>query len=355
MRMNAGKSLAELALAVVLLCQRQKGAYMRVVIGVLCVVVTWGLVGCGGDSKSAAGPEGAVIPEAPVLRVTQIGDGEVQLNWGAVADEGDVIYVVYRSAEGATAAPVDSTFRTQFGDRGLEYAVEYTYYVTAVDDFGREGPRSNSVSGQPFNNLAPLAPTTLRAVAHNIQIFQQLEIALDWDANGEADLVGYRVYRAPDRAFLPASTQMLAEVETPRYIDRAIEVGTVYYYRVTAFDRGQKESAASTEASDVALPIPELVEPVQGALASSQASFVWRAVPEALSYRVVVTTSPTSGEISDMALTTDTTAVFSGRALTGGQQSMLESGRIYYWKVIASTREGGIENSVSAVEDFKVR
>ena len=138
-------------------------------------------------------------------------------------------------------------------------------------------------------------------------------------------------------------------------LDRAIEVGTSYYYQVTAFDRGNKESAGSVGASDLALPLPELVEPITGQLASAQTVFSWRPVSGALSYRVIVTTSPTSGEISDMELTADTMAVFNGRTVSGGAQEMLESGEIYYWKVIASTRDGGVENSVSAIEDFKVR
>lgn len=313
------------------------------------------LSACSGGNESTAGPEEVSLPEAPVLRVSQIGDGEIRLVWEAVASEGDVIYVVYRSVQGDEAAVVDSTFRTQYGDRGLEYESEYAYYVVAVDDFGREGPRSNSVSGQPFNNLAPLAPTELRAVARNIQLLGQLQIALDWSANGEADLVGYRVYRSTDASFVPTSSLLIAEVETPRYIDSAVAVGTAYYYQITAYDRGNKESAGSVGASDVALPLPELVDPIAGQLTSAQTVFSWRPVLGARSYRVIVTTSPTSGEISDMALTADTTAVFRGRTLSGSGEQTLASGEIYYWKVVASTREGGVENSVSAIEDFKVR
>ena len=313
------------------------------------------LCACSGGNKSTVGPKEASLLEASVLRVSQIGDGEIRLSWQAVADEGDVVYVIYRSVQGSEAVVVDSTFRTQYGDRELEYESEYAYYVVAVDDFGREGPRSNSVSGQPFNNLAPLAPTELRAVGRNISLLDQLEIALDWAANGEADLVGYRVYRSVDASFTPTSDLLIAEVETPRYIDRAIEVGTSYYYQVTAFDRGNKESAGSVGASDLALPLPELVEPITGQLASAKTVFSWRPVAGALSYRVIVTTSPTSGEVSDMELTADTTAVFNGRTLLGSAQEALVSGEIYYWKVIASTRDGGVENSVSAIEDFKVR
>lgn len=315
-----------------------------------------GVYSCGGSDNSGAGLEDTNAPPAPArLRVEKIGDGEIQLRWGAVAAEGDVLYVVYRGEDDEEVAAVDSTFRTDFGDRGLEYESEYTYYVTAVDDFGREGARSNSVSGQPFNNLAPLAPTTLRAIAHNIKIFDQLDIALDWAANEEADLVGYRVYRSTEEDFMVAGAQVRAEVETPRFVDSEVEVGTVYYYRVTAYDRGNKESEGSIGTRDVALPLPELVSPVLGELTPAQTVFVWNSIPEALAYRVIVTTSPSSGEISDMDLTGDTTAVFKGRVLSGNTTAELESGTVYHWKVVASTKEGGVENSVSDVADFKIR
>ena len=70
---------------------------------------------------------------------------------------------------------------------------------------------------------------------------------------------------------------------------------------------------------------------------------------------MIVTTSPTSGEISAVPLTSDTSAVFVGRTVSGRETASLESGQLYYWKLISSTRENGQENSVSRVESFKIR
>ena len=78
----------------------------------------------------------------------------------------------------------------------------------------------------------------------------------------------------------------------------------------------------------MALPLVQLVAPVTGELTSSQPTFIWHTLPEALSYRVVVTTDPGSGEVS---------------------------GEEYWGKVVASTNGGGVENSVSKVESFKIR
>lgn len=311
---------------------------------------------CGSGGGTGTSP--ALVggpPQAPgELRVERIGDGEVWLNWAASVDEGDVLYIVYRAVGDSAAAAVDSTFRTSFQDRALQYELEYTYYVTALNTAGGESEPSNSVSGQPFNNLAPLAPTALRAVAHHIEIIDQLDIVLDWAENGEADLVGYRVYRSTEEGFSIGEAALRSEVFEARFVDGEVVIGTVYYYRVTAVDRGGKESAVSAEVRDVALPLPELVSPVAGELTSTPPTFVWNAIAEVRSFRVVVTTSPTSGEVSDMPLTSDTTAVFAAR-VSGGSTIELESGQIYYWKVVASTHDGGVENSVSRVESFKIR
>ena len=177
---------------------------------------------------------------------------------------------------------------------------------------------------------------------------------LDWAENGEADLAGYRVYRSTEGGLAPDATLLQREVVVPRFVDEDIEVGTVYYYLITAFDRGGKESAVSTEVRDVALPLPVLLDPVAGGLVPAEPTFIWGSMAEAHSFRVVVTSSPTSGEVSAMPLTSDTTAVFVAR-VEAGSAVELASGQIYYWKVVASTQEGGVENSVSQVESFKIR
>ncbi len=328
---------------------------MKRLIFVWVLGIAAGMAACGGDSSEGPqlGPD-VVAPDRPSnLEVGKIGDGEIQLTWAAPSDSDWTFFIVYRAEATGAAVALDSTFQAQFADRNLEYEVEYTYHVTAVDGANNESGPSNSVSGQPFNTLSPQAPTGLRAGARNIVIFDQLDILLDWNDNTEADLDLYRLYRATESDFSDVIPR--AEVVEPRFIDEEVEVGMRYFYRVTAVDRGDKESVASQSVSDVALEVPVLTEPLQGALASPTPTFQWQAVPEVLTYQVIVTTSPTSGEISDVPLTSDTTAVFQGRSVSPDSTAALESGEIYYWKVIASTRTSGVENSVSIVESFKVR
>ena len=318
------------------------------------IVVVVGLWHCGGDGEKGSSPVATVDPpQVPrALSVERIGDGEVWLNWQATEGEDEVLYVVYRSVGDDAAVAIDSTFQTRYKDQGLQYELEYTYRVTAINGGGESEP-SNAVSGQPLNSLTPQVPTAVRAVAHHLEVLGQLDITLDWSENPETDLVGYRVYRSTEAGFTPSVEHLLMQVSGPGFIDEEIEVGTVYYYRITAIDGGGKESNASEEVSDVALPSPVLLVPVAGAETAAPLTFTWSRLPEARAFRVIVTTSLTSGEVSDMPLTSDTTAVFTGR-IKEGRLVTLEPGQVYYWKVVASTHAAGAENSVSRVESFRV-
>ena len=318
------------------------------------IVVVIGLWHCGDDGEKGTSPVATVDPpQVPrTLSVERIGDGEVWLNWQAVEGEDEVLYVVYRSVGDDAAVAIDSTFQTRYKDQGLQYELEYTYRVTAINGGGESEP-SNAVSGQPLNSLTPQVPTAVRAVAHHLEVLGQLDITLDWSENPETDLVGYRVYRSTAAGFTPSVEHLLMQVSGPGFIDEEIEVGTVYYYRITAIDGGGKESNASEEVSDVALPSPVLLVPVAGEETAAPLTFTWSRLPEARVFRVIVTTSLISGEVSDMPLTSDTTAVFTGR-IKEGRLVSLEPGQVYYWKVVASTHIEGVENSVSRVESFKV-
>ena len=318
------------------------------------IVVVVGLWHCGGDGEKGTSPVATVDPpQAPrALSVERIGDGEVWLNWQAAEGADEVLYVVYRSVGNDASVAIDSTFQTRYKDRGLRYELEYTYRVTAINGGGESDP-SNAISGQPLNSLTPQVPTAVRAVAHHLEVLGQLGIALDWADNEETDLSGYRVYRSTEQGFTPTVEHLLMQVSGPSFIDAEVEVGRVYYYRITAIDLGGKESNASEEVSDVALPSPVLLVPVAGEETSAPLTFTWSRLPEARAFRVIVTTSLTSGEVSDMPLTSDTTAVFTGR-IKEGRLVSLEPGQVYYWKVVASTHTEGIENSVSRVESFKV-
>ncbi len=72
-------------------------------------------------------------------------------------------------------------------------------------------------------------------------------VALVWEPDSDADLAGYRVYRAVN----DGAWQKLADVNTiPTYTDTTVEHGKSYRYAVSAFDK-----AAKVNESDRSVPV----------------------------------------------------------------------------------------------------
>jgi hypothetical protein len=114
----------------------------------------------------------------------------------------------------------------------------YSWRARAVDA-NQAGPWMPSAHFSVAVNVPPAAPTGLSAVPGNAQV------ALNWNASPEPDVIGYRVYRALT-AGGPYSA--LGDVTTPQHLDTGLTNGVTYFYVVTALD-GTYESARSNEAA----------------------------------------------------------------------------------------------------------
>lgn len=83
------------------------------------------------------------------------------------------------------------------------------------------------------DTAAPATPTGLRVLAGNGWA------DVSWDANTEADLLGYDIYRRVGAgAWAKLNDKPLAN---PRYLDKPLTNGTTYEYRVTAVDNSVNE------------------------------------------------------------------------------------------------------------------
>ena len=74
-------------------------------------------------------------------------------------------------------------------------------------------------------------------------------MALNWTANGEADLSGYRVYRATTTPVPTTGTPLNGAtlLTSPSYTDATALNDTAYHYVVVAVDSGGNASAASSD------------------------------------------------------------------------------------------------------------
>jgi len=86
---------------------------------------------------------------------------------------------------------------------------------------------SAPASGYSTDDLAPAMPEAFTGE------YAAGTAVLHWQANGEADLAGYRLYRVPTPDFEPGPEYLVAEQTATDYVDAA---GTRYYYKLCAVD-----------------------------------------------------------------------------------------------------------------------
>jgi len=122
----------------------------------------------------------------------------------------------------------------------------------AVDDSGNLEVATAAITITVGDATPPAAPGGLTAAG------SATGISLAWNANTEADLAGYNVYRSAsaDGPFARLNTGLLPVTS---YTDDAAPAGSVSYYRVTAIDTGGNESdpaTANAARPDTAAPAP---------------------------------------------------------------------------------------------------
>jgi hypothetical protein len=320
---------------------------------ILFLLGTVWLWGCGENPTDS---EEVNQPSPPHdLQAIKFSDGEVVLVWGESDGEDMAGYNVYRSEDmDRDFEKVDFVSQTRFYDTDLEYDMAYFYQVVAVNSQGIESAPL-FVSGRPLNNLWPATPKGIRAEARNLSgLGYGVEIELRWEANTEADLESYRVYGSTERNFHMDETTMIAEVELPWFNHTDLEVGTTYYYQVTAMDRGGLESVAAQSAVELLEPL-QLEQPVNGLYAESKPMFVWKGVPMVRPYtKVRYTVSLASGPLSRELWVgevegNDTRVRYSGSKLDAGT---------YWWKVLVEVFDesnSAVSITLSSLEHFRVR
>jgi len=204
----------------------------------------------GANGKAAAWSNLVTLPvvappEKPRnVRATDTAEG-VHLTWEA---RGDGFRVFRRAGEEEDFTQAAAAEQAQWTDQAIEFGKAYTYRVQTMVKLagGREALSdfSDTASATPQDVFPPAAPTGLGAsTAPN-------SIELTWNANTEATLGSYSVYRAAG----PGAFEKIAEgVTLPAYSDRKAAHGQSYRYAVTAVSRTSHESPRS-ETVETTLP-----------------------------------------------------------------------------------------------------
>jgi fibronectin type 3 domain-containing protein len=217
--------------------------------------------GAAGPPSTEAVVDLVPAPAPPGTLSAAPGDGTVILEWTAPSAEPRTDappvrgYNVYRGVRPGAyeMQPVNATPHTdtRFRDTGIQNETTYYYIVRSVTGDRppwRESADSPEVAVTLRDLVPPAPPRGLVAVPG------AGAVALAWEANTEADLLGYVVYRREPPLLVPVRL-----TETPigrtTFTDGTVRPGATYLYVVTAVDRSARrnESDPSAEIS-VTLP-----------------------------------------------------------------------------------------------------
>ena len=204
-----------------------------------------------------------VLPPPSGLQA-QVTAAGIRLSWQTAANSPPTsavrfFYRVYRREQGAKADVVAGELpigdaAPALLDRSFEWEKTYDYRVTVVTSITAandsehqvEGDDSPAVQVVAHDIFPPTAPTGLQAVFSGPG--QKPFVDLIWNANTEADLAGYNVYRQEAGAEPQKLNQEL--VKTPAFRDANVVAGHAYSYSVSAVDVRRNESPRSAEASE---------------------------------------------------------------------------------------------------------
>ena len=194
----------------------RSGGIQTATIPVTLTVTAASTIGASPTNLSYAATQGAVNPSNQTVTVTNTGG---TLNWTA---SGNATWLSLTPASGSGTGTLTAGANTA----GLA-AGTYTGTITVA--------ASGSASQTVGIALTVNPPATSSAT-------------LMWDANTELDLAGYKVYRATASGAYGAPIATLSGNVTS-YISASLQVGTTYFFIVTAYDTAGNESLHSNEVS----------------------------------------------------------------------------------------------------------
>jgi fibronectin type 3 domain-containing protein len=211
------------------------------------VLIAVKIIGANGRDAGWSIPAALAVvapPEQPRDLSAEAVPQGVRLSWHGA---GNAFAVLRRGPDEPDYKALGPSPKPEYIDATAEFGKRYSYLVQSVVKAG-EGEAQSDLSNEfaitPVDTFPPAAPEGLTAVPSTTSI------ELVWERNTEANIIGYRVYRALGNAAfeLLADTQQL-----PSYSDHKIEAGKTYRYAVSAVKNNKAESKLS-EPVEVASP-----------------------------------------------------------------------------------------------------
>ncbi|MCC6141273.1 MAG: choice-of-anchor D domain-containing protein [Nitrospira sp.] len=144
---------------------------------------------------------------------------------------GALTWTVTDNANWLTATQSGNSVVTSVNIAGLA-AGSYSGVITVVASGATNTPRT-----VPVTLTIAVAPQPTTG-----------SVTLSWNANGESDLAGYKIYRATNSGGYGAPIATLA-AGTTQYVSSGLTKGFTYFFAITAYDQAGNESPYSSETS----------------------------------------------------------------------------------------------------------
>ena len=315
----------------------------RYLVLLLTVLISLFMTACSSPEDDTTPPDAVTNLN---FNANQSGDGEIYITWDESDDKDVDSYRIYRDAGTGSFSLISEETATFYLDTGLDYSVEYSYKVTAVDDSDNESEFSNMVSLVPVNLFSPATPADLAIKAHNIPDDFEVNVELTWTGNTETDFSHYKIFRSTTSPlFLPDDDSYLATETGVFYLDEDVTPGNTYHYKMIAYDLGELSSDPTIVVSDTPLEVPTLMAPIEDVEnVSLTPTFQWQNVNSAVKYKIIVRTSSNTGDIWDFDITASTANTMSIDYPSNADTPLLNNTR--YWWFIAGYSQDGTEINV---------
>jgi fibronectin type 3 domain-containing protein len=297
--------------------------------------------------------EGGSFP-APIQVRKRPGSRSIQLSWEDAPGAAAAGYEIFRAtAEAGPFSRLAQAARPEYIDETVDKDTLYYYKIRAYNDRGLQSEFSQVVDATTAVTQNP--PVILKAEGH------VKGIALIWSPGpGSGDplpLKGYRLYRAraeqgPYRETVNIESRGLGDVSAALdrllkvpYLDKGLEDGQEYHYRVTAYNEKEMESGFSR-------PIRGMTTPAVGAVTADgnlirEIRLSWPAIDSPFIRGYHIYRSKEEKEKFVRIKRIELSAGASSRKIEFADKDSLGDQTRYYYRVTAF-EEGDSETSPSA-------
>jgi fibronectin type 3 domain-containing protein len=292
------------------------------------------------DDESDAAAASAAMPAAPAAPTGLTAKGSsagISLTWKAVSNAAG--YNVYRSgsANGSfTLLNSGLVAGTSFADANAPVGVTSYYRVTAVSNLGTASAFATASAAVPTPIPAPVAPTGFTATG-----ITGGGVSLNWNANTESDLAGYKVYRSTSAGGTFTLLNTGGLLTATSYADSTASAGANWYYQVVAVDTQGRTSPAAPANASVATIAPAAPAGLRAAIYPNAITLSWNANTESdlAGYQVFRATSANGPfiQISPGVVQTATSFIDTGAAIAAPS----------YYKVIAVNVHGQVSSAAT--------